>query len=110
MSIYIKGMEMPKDCTECTLSYFDKFGYPHCSITRLIISYGKTKDDCPLIEVPESHGRLIDGDKLFDDEKLCYGVACEECQFLYETENFLESCCKVERMIYNAPTVIERSK
>lgn len=46
--IYISGMEMPTSCTGC------KFW----SITSCIASYQGEKS-CPLIEVPERHGRLI---------------------------------------------------
>lgn len=106
MGVYIKGLELPKGCYECPLMD-GEYGDCKAGATGL---YDPYMEDCPLIEVPEPHGRLIDGDKLFDDEKLCYGVECEECQFLYKTENFLESCCKVEHMIYNALTVIEGSK
>ena len=45
MAILIKGMEMPKSCF-----------------------------NCPLIEVPEPHGRLIDADALVEDLKR----QCEE--------------------------------
>lgn len=103
MAIYIKGMEMPRDCTECALSYLDKFGYPRCCITRLIIAYGRTKGDCPLTEVPEPHGRLIDADACIDYirnnnqhawEALAYAptidavevVRCKDCFYLDEDE------------------------
>ena len=111
MGVYIKDIEMPKHCLACELRMWDErareyycpfdSGVPLLRVGIL--------NNCPLIEVPEPHGRLIDADKLFDDEKLCYGVMCEECQFLYDTENILE-CCKVERMIKDAPTVIEGSE
>lgn len=91
MAIYIKGVEMPKDCTECTLNYLDNFGYPHCGVTELVIVEGKTKGGCPLIEVPEPHGRLIDADEL-------------EGEFFY--------CSEADRLarLQDAPTVIEGSE
>jgi len=55
MSILIKGMEMPKNCGGCFL----RFG--QCS--RRIYMENRPSD-CPLNEVPEPHGRLIDADKL----------------------------------------------
>ena len=63
MAILIKGMEMPKSCKEC------KFW----SITSCIASYQGEKS-CPLIEVPEPHGRCIDADALAEDLKR----QCEE--------------------------------
>lgn len=97
MTVYIKGMEMPKDCTECTLSYLDKFGYPHCGVTKLVISYGKTKGDCPLTEVPEPHGRLIDADRAIEDYAN-YGIS--HCYDAYDLEDIMA----------DSPTVIEGSE
>ena len=115
MGIYIKGAELPTSCRSCPHEiggdcYGGKAKYIKDVDDNEEQFRNSRHPDCPLIYIPEPHGRLIDGDKLFDDEKLCYGVECSECQFLYKTENFLESCCKVERMIYNAPTVIEGSE
>ncbi len=114
MGIYIKGIDMPKEnegvqlwirndgTVECVKSIFSKGDEPVATLIEM--------EQAKATYIPEPHGRLIDGDRLFDDEKLCDGVACRECQFLYKTENFLESCCKVEHMIYKSPTVIERSE
>ena len=64
MSVYIKGMEMPRDCVECQLNY-DNFG---CTLTGKRFYRQKNFDpgeerlnSCPLIPVPD-HGRLIDAD------------------------------------------------
>ena len=50
MSIMIKGMEMPKNCDDCFLNEWsicnERFYCPF--------------DDCPLVEIPVPHGRLID--------------------------------------------------
>ena len=64
MSVLIKGMEMPKTCTMCWLS-------PICPVWVKEVSKHKGYDDrlsdCPLVEVPTPHGRLIDEDKLMRD-------------------------------------------
>lgn len=73
MAILIKGMEMPKSCP-CELV---GVGYDmYCSfvhgIPAMVREYdeccekGTRPDWCPLIEVPEPHGRLIDADKLMN--------------------------------------------
>lgn len=50
MSIIIKGIEMPKNCDECFLSEWNIFNEQfYCPF-----------DDCPLVEIPTPHGRLID--------------------------------------------------
>lgn len=49
MSVLIKGMEKPKDCSECPL--VASRGY--CPVRT-----------CIFVEVPTPHGRLIDADAL----------------------------------------------
>ena len=71
MSVIVKGMDMPRSCFDCGLMQFDEMGDEYCAYV-----YGKGKhyldndvekdrpDWCPLVELPEKHGRLIDGDML----------------------------------------------
>lgn len=67
MSILIKGMEMPKNCLECSFKFVDiKYGDGCCLFTGIVcLSIGR-QDRCPLIEIPTPHGRLIDADALFE--------------------------------------------
>lgn len=63
MSVYIKGLEMPKNCRECPLEQpYD--GY-NCYINEKSYSWGLSSrpSDCPLIPVPD-HGDLIERDAL----------------------------------------------
>ena len=53
MGVYIKGMEMPRNCAACCLDSFCK----HWDIRS------DRHEDCPLIPVPD-HGRLIDADEV----------------------------------------------
>lgn len=63
MGIYIKNMKMPKTCARC--HFFEP-----CSIACYITDYFLDRDDyrferdkdCPLIEIPVPHGRLIDAE------------------------------------------------
>ena len=72
MSVLIRGMKMPKECRECyLLEYYEYLGETQCSITRRMlaergkpISFDSRPCWCPLVEVPEPHGRLIDADAL----------------------------------------------
>lgn len=57
MSILIKGMEMPKNCLWCPLQYIGI-----CQVTKKDVNsdLGRRADDCPLVELPEKHGRLVE--------------------------------------------------
>ena len=69
MGVYVKGVKhMPENCAMCPLCHRNFDG----NETRLAC-YGVKKwcdenidrlDDCPLVEVPEPHGRLIDADEI----------------------------------------------
>ena len=80
MSVLIKGMEMPQNCTEC---------HARC---RLYLNGRKFRHpNCPLIEVPTPHGRLIDADALLN-KTIC---------------NPLWSPYITKKMVLDAKTVIE---
>lgn len=78
MSILIKGMDMPKGCTYCPMLEGDRDdGLCHAASRWLdddeywrwyMYPEGDVDDsiplNCPLIEVPTPHGRLIDADAL----------------------------------------------
>ena len=71
MSILIKGMEIPKNCQDCPLNYDQMAcivtGTGWWSDTMVLMDFDSDKErlyDCPLIEIPTPHGRLIDADKL----------------------------------------------
>jgi len=59
MSVLIKGITMPENCLKCPLiscgSAFDDVGFR--------LGDGRAHD-CPLKELPEHHGRLIDANAL----------------------------------------------
>ena len=64
MSVYIKGMEMPKSCGYCPFENHADDGY-ECRINGCLTEYQKRPSECPLIPVPD-HGDLIDRDALCD--------------------------------------------
>jgi len=58
MSILIKGADMPENCGICNALY-------HGVLCHVIFkSPDERPKNCPLVEVPAPHGRLIDADKL----------------------------------------------
>ena len=84
MTVLIKGMEMPKSCGKCKMHFLAEPNYVCCSITdripKIVGEYANSRVDldyriksiesikipswCPLEEVPEPHGKLIDADAL----------------------------------------------
>lgn len=68
MSIILKGIDLPKSCGECEFNYNLEGGsyeWWECVILHDDINQFDTRQtDCPLIEIPIPHGRLIDGNKL----------------------------------------------
>ena len=53
--ILIRGMEMPKNCEDCRLSYSDEYGTTICAACD-DCAYSVS---CPLVPLPEGHGRQI---------------------------------------------------
>ena len=75
MSVLIKGMKMPcmcSDCDFCSGLYIpsDKYICECPTSKEMDISRAIDEDcrhpDCPLVEVPDKHGRLIDADACID--------------------------------------------
>ena len=66
MSILIKGVKIPKNCAECPVALSGKY----CRINKTYTTYIKLPirpDHCPLVELPEHHGRLIDVDEMINE-------------------------------------------
>jgi len=66
MSLLIKGMSMPKSCKDCLCREYPKFSFESdwCCLNQKTISDVKViSPNCPLVNVPTPHGRLIDADK-----------------------------------------------
>lgn len=60
--ILIRGMEMPKDCIDCMFTTID---YDMCILAKNdLMLCGGRPSWCPLVPLPEGHGRLIDADAL----------------------------------------------
>lgn len=75
MSVLIRGMKMPASCYDCDLCSesmdSERNVYWTCPVLNMDVEKYERMEDCPLVEVPEPHGRLIDADalhKLFEDQ------------------------------------------
>ena len=87
MGIYIKGTKMPENCAACLIEDEDletfwctcpllkkwDVGGARSAFTN-DVRYKGRRENCPLVEVAEPHGRLIDADKLQSDITECIEV------------------------------------
>ena len=103
MSVIVKGMEMPKNCYDCPFIRASFAGDYYCAKGKgdeddLKKVYNRRMNDCPLIEIPTPHGRLIDADKLLEKAYWDYNEA---------THDYNNFKIVSEYEIADAPTVIE---
>ena len=104
MGVYIKGIEMPKNCDGCRIMALEDTNceaelYCGCPIVFKAHPQGvdHRPDYCPLIPVPE-HGRLIDANALY-----------KEAFKRSETKDGYYNCLEPVISCYtidNAPTII----
>ena len=105
MSYIVKSRDFPKSCNECDEPhlccdfYYCGVGHQkdgrHLDVDEHYLN--KTKHpDCPLLELPKKHGRLVDADKLvwFIDNHIASGKKWVE----FET---------IKDMINSLPTIVE---
>ena len=82
MSILIKGFDTDGYCLHC---FFQSEDADRCLLTNDDIPlYGKGHpESCPLVPLPEKHGRLIDADALYEVAKTrsmgIYGPCDYQC-------------------------------
>lgn len=100
MSILIKGMEMPKNCNECPLHFYEGQGICCCRALpaiddgEILKPWKNRRKDCPLISV-SPHGRLIDADAFL--------ALCREYTITPSNNEF---CKYLEYALTKAPTII----
>lgn len=91
MSILIKGMEMPISCEKCPLCY----DYLNCSIDDSLQMFLYNRHpNCPLVEIPTPHGRLIDASELIKS-------------YMKGTKTDIDDFYDTIDIIDNAPTILE---
>lgn len=71
MSVLIKGMRMPENCRKCLFIIEEDIDFDicrQCGAGKSGYIYEKDIDDfpsdCPLIALPDKHGRLVDADNI----------------------------------------------
>lgn len=117
MSILIKGMEMPTTCGNCPVhKLWAEDDEAQCMIKReLWTKYSKRNPDCPLIEIPDGHGRLIDADALMKEFEKAENTMAEHGQeysfsFMSSSQEISTEWYVVEEMVDNSPTIIPADK
>ena len=105
--ILIRGVSMPPSCAVCRwncdmLLSGDLNGFAEGAYTR--------HEACPLIALPEGHGRLIDANTVIEDWG--FGTSCNtckrdayQCQY-HQTMTVMDVC----GMIEDAPTIVPAEK
>ena len=98
MSLIIKGSIMPLMCEECPCYDCDDYSCKATGRGVIEYRYDGRPDNCPLVEIPTPHGRLIDADELKKNMRNYY-------------PSIDHLCCSqhvvTKRDIDCAPTIIE---
>lgn len=97
MSVIIKGMELPKNCRKCLMRE------PLSDYCELLLRYLDGEElnsrdvDCPLVELPEKHGDLIDrGALILEHFSPEHRIALSEANKTW-----------MRKIINDAPTIVE---
>ena len=67
MSVIVKGMKMPTECLDCPFmisKYSDDCILQSDEANEKFETWEEMKEHCPLVELPEKHGDLIDRGEL----------------------------------------------
>lgn len=77
MSVIVKGMNMPKACMYCPM--FNGMGCKAAmKMFDELTNVAVRVKGCPLVTLPEKHGRLIDADSLRENIESFGGILPEE--------------------------------
>lgn len=91
MSVLVKDMDMPKSCRDCPFPTEEMWGAYKCQYVHKWGDDENRADDCPLIEIPIPHARLIDENELRNtirdscDTVLTYQLI-DSCKTVIEAE------------------------
>lgn len=107
MSVLIEGMEMPDKCGHCRFATAFE-----CEVTKnFITTFNVRQSDCPLIEVPEPHGRTIDADALdiYQRAEAARAEYQEDEDNSY-LEGMADGLCEAAKQLSVARTIIPASE
>ena len=93
-SIIVKGMKMPSNCAHCICANDDT---RYCAAAHEYIPMLGKPDFCPLVALPDKHGRLVDADALIRDHfSPEHRIALSEANKAW-----------MRKIINDAPTIVE---
>lgn len=85
MSLLVKGLKMPKNCTYC-----DSIGLNVAIGCPIMTGINGRATDCPLVEIPVPHGDLIDKEKLYNTTANLEAQALAQAEKLIHSEDISE--------------------
>ena len=104
MSVLVKGMEMPTECRKCPFNEFGTMsGETWCGVNGVTlaknfeaIDFDGKPDWCPLVALPDKHGKLVDADELIIDlmDRGLEGI---------QTDDWAE----IQQTVMRQPTIVE---
>ena len=96
MSLFIKcNIGLPQGCKSCPFNYTDVCIASNKGIdTRAFVHL--RHPDCPMVELPTPHGRLIDSNELLDDFMKAYPVGSPDLGCAFEIIENAETFIKAE--------------
>ena len=107
MSVLIRDMKMPMNCNECPLGEYEDSEWFVCYPMNLAyrhMAQCDRLDDCPLVELPEKHGRLIDADVLLKIYSNRYEKLSERYGF---DSSELGILCGASKLLDVQPVVVD---
>ena len=102
MDILIKNMRMPKDCSHCDMCFLSSDNVNFFCTRQLgkrfhLSLIEQRQEDCPLVELSDSHGRIVDLDKVLN------WLINEDGRFS------MAMSAKIDNALKNAPIILEAS-
>lgn len=122
--IVIRGMEMPENCDKCIYSGWSNFYQIYvCNVVRkgnpLLFNGKQVKstaikrsgraENCPLIALPEGHGRLVDADALGEKLKQHAEYHLDDSQSGVFIAAGIKQCCDILNG-RETPTIVPAEK
>ena len=94
MSYVVKGYKFPQSCRECWLVYPEGLHNCSCILTEKYWEFEEEMPsksrlpECPLVEIPTPHGRLIDADELLKHK---YGISQTARTYIKTADTVIEA-------------------